>query len=87
MKGLIWEDEDNIIDVVYQSIYGVPVKEAMEIVRMYTENQLIPKQWLKQNMYYTLYNKWDMEENEKYVNDVIGVINEWRVTLQYETDR
>lgn len=81
--GLIWQNDENIIEVVYDTIYGLPVKTAMEIVKMYTENQLIPRMWLKNKMYITLGNKWDNLEN---VKDVIDVIDKWQVQL-YETDR
>ena len=46
MKGLIWQDDENIIDVVYQTIYGLPIKEAIHIVKLYQEKQLIPVEWL-----------------------------------------
>lgn len=46
MKGLIWQDDENIIDVVYQTIYGLPVKEALHIVELYQAKQLIPVEWL-----------------------------------------
>lgn len=46
-KGLIWQDDENIIDVVYQTIYGLPVKEAIQVVKKYQEKQLIPIEWLK----------------------------------------
>lgn len=46
MKGLIWQDDENIIDVVYQTIYGLPVKEALHIVELYQRKQLIPVEWL-----------------------------------------
>ena len=81
--GLIWQSDENIIEVVYDSIYGLPVKTAMELVKMYTENQLIPMFWLKNKMYITLGNKW---ENVEYLKDVIDVIDKWQVT-KYETDR
>lgn len=47
MKGLIWQDDENIIDVVYQTIYGLPIKEAIHIVKLYQEKQLIPINWIK----------------------------------------
>lgn len=47
MKGLIWQDDENIIDVVYQTIYGLPIKEAIHVVKLYQEKQLIPVDWIK----------------------------------------
>lgn len=46
-KGLIWQDDENIIDVVYQSIYGLPIKEAMQVIKKYQEKQLIPVEWIE----------------------------------------
>ena len=47
MKGLIWQDDENIIDVVYQTIYGLPIKEAIHVVKLYQEKQLIPIEWIE----------------------------------------
>ena len=46
MKGLIWQSDENIIDVVYQTIYGMPIKEAMSIIKQYQECLLIPRDYL-----------------------------------------
>ena len=46
MKGLIWQDDENIIDVVYQTIYGLPIKEAIHVVELYQAKQLIPVDWI-----------------------------------------
>ena len=46
MKGLIWQDDENTIDVVYQTIYGLPVREAIQVIKKYQEKQLISKEWI-----------------------------------------
>lgn len=50
-KGLIWQDDENIIDVVYQSIYGLPVRDAMQVIKKYQEKQLIPIEWIKKQAF------------------------------------
>lgn len=46
MHGLIWQDDDNIVDVVYQTICGFPVKEAISIIEQYRAGRLIPRDYL-----------------------------------------
>lgn len=70
MKGLIWQDDENIIDVVYQTIYGLPIKEAIHVVKLYQEKQLIPIEWLKKFA------------NERALNDGMdGYWHFWRTDL------
>lgn len=59
MKGLIWQDDENIIDVVYQTIYGLPIKEAIHVVKLYQEKQLIPVDWIKSRKATNVHEKYD----------------------------
>ena len=47
---LIWQSKDNYlrpIEVVYESIYGMPIEKCMEILWKYSYRQLIPVEWIK----------------------------------------
>lgn len=67
MKGLIWQDDENIIDVVYQTIYGLPVKEALHIVEMYQRKQLIPVEWIITHPKFPRKN----EPEQRFIFDII----------------
>lgn len=74
-KGLIWQDEENIIDVVYQTICGIPVKEAIRIVEQYSNRQLIPidyiENWYKTHVYY-------LKEEKPIIYAYENMIIDWR---------
>ena len=49
-KGLIWEDKENCVDVIYETIYDIPIKHAMQILEEYKMGGLIPVKWVERFM-------------------------------------
>jgi len=46
---LIWQSKENpTIEVVYDSIYGMPIEKCMEILHNYRQGKYIPVEWLKE---------------------------------------
>lgn len=41
--------QNDIIDVIYDSWYGLPLEEADKVVCDYVHGELIPIEWLKEN--------------------------------------
>lgn len=40
--------QDDVIDVIYDSWYGLPLDEADKVVRDYVHRKLIPVEWIKE---------------------------------------
>lgn len=80
MKGLIWQDDENIIDVVYQNIYGLPIKEAIHVVKLYQEKQLIPVDWIKSRKSSCFHEKYDYVRGyyDGYNACIDYLIEEWK---------
>ncbi len=75
MKGLIWQDDENTIDVVYQTIYGLPIKEAIHVVKLYQEKQLIPVDWIKSKKTEITHEKYDYVRGcQEGFNDCIDML-------------
>lgn len=74
-KGLIWQDDENTIDVVYQTIYGMPVKEAIHIVKLYRYGHLIPIEWIE-NWYKT--HVYYLKEEKPIIYAYESMIEDWR---------
>ena len=43
---IIVENEDNIIDVIYDRVCGYKLSEAVQILEKYRTKQLIPIEWI-----------------------------------------
>lgn len=80
MNGLIWQDDENIIDVVYQTIYGLPVKEALHVVELYEAKQLIPIEWIlkwaDKNCMYCLDYDYPTEKYDGWY-DINNMLKDW----------
>ena len=47
---IIVEDEDKIIDVIYERICGYKLSEAVQILEKYRTKQLIPVEFIKEQI-------------------------------------
>lgn len=59
--------QDDVIDVIYDSWYGLSLDKADKVVYDYTHGKLIPVEWIKQwfNKQYYIYEK------EMYLKDML----------------
>lgn len=86
MKGLIWQDDENIIDVVYQTIYGLPIKEAIHVVKLYQEKQLIPIEWIL-NKYRGKWEKAEMGRRDfQFIEVIDELLADWGKENEGKTD-
>ena len=84
---LIWQSDDNLVitEVVYDSIYGMPIEKCMEILWKYAYGQLISVEWIEDYMENNKANLSGFQNLKDFENNILKeLIKKWGA--EYETE-